>query len=551
METVIGIDFGDTKICVSCIVNGNIEIIPDHNGNRYMSHCISFHKDERTIGNPFTCSTNPSQLIEHIKYICDDDNDDRLYDYHDNKISVCMYEQNKVELSIEEIMGMIFSRIKKNANSFLHTEIKKAIISVPSYFTSKQRESIIISGKIGGLNIVKIINDNICTALFYHMKYIKNNDQYNERIGIIDIGSQSISSSIVSLEKNEITVIESDSDFGISGYRMVMNVVHYIIRDIKTNYMMDLSGHVRSLMKIKRAVEKSIHILSSISSTIIEIDGLVYDDTYKKTLTRELFAEINNSILFHQKNLIHNVIHNQEYDSLIVVGGCSRIPIIQENIMSICNKKISKTVNVDESIAIGLMYYINCLMKKSGITINDKISSSFSYKTKNIDEKTIEIKTSHFPCNVAFHILPDDHFWNIYENDELILSYKINGEIHTKLPMLLKIDSNRLIKIESESKSIQLQKINMITSSVDFQKYIINEIIYVEKDDLHQEKMNMMNLFEQKMFLYYDIENTLSHNDKYIINNIILWYETKKETLSLSDLKIKYDALNQLLSLDV
>lgn len=346
MSKVIGIDLGTTNSCVAVLEGGEPVIIPNTEGNRTTPSVVAYGKDsERIVGEPAKRQAviNPDKTVESIKRHMGTD--------HITKIGGKDY-------SPQDISAMILQKLKADAESYLGERVYDAVITVPAYFTDSQRQATKDAGKIAGLNVQRIINEPTAAALAYGL----DKKEERQKIFVYDLGGGTFDVSILDLGDGVFEVLSTSGNNHLGGDDFDQVVIDYIADEFKKQEGMDLRKDKMALQRLKEASEKAKKELSSTMSTNINLPFITATSDGPKHLTMDLtrakFDEITSYLvektLEPMKKAIKDAgIATSEIDKVILVGGSTRIPAVQEIVKKVTGKDPYKGINPDECVAVG------------------------------------------------------------------------------------------------------------------------------------------------------------------------------------------------------
>ena len=344
MSKIIGIDLGTTNSCVSVFEGGEAKIIANAEGDRTTASVVAFKGEEIIIGSAAKRQmvTNPN-TIHSIK---------RLMGTSE-KVSV-----NGKDYSPEEISAMILSDLKKTAESYLGEKITKAVITVPAYFNDAERQATKNAGKIAGLEVERIINEPTAAALAYGL----DKQETNQTILVYDLGGGTFDVSILELGDGVFEVKSTSGNNKLGGDDFYQRIMDYLVAEFKKENGVDLSKDKMAMQRLKDASEKAKKDLSGVTTTQISLPFLSQGDSgplhLEMTLTRAKFEELVDDLIQStlepvRKSLKDANLKANDIDKVILVGGSTRIPKVQEVIQKELGKEPSKGVNPDEVVAMG------------------------------------------------------------------------------------------------------------------------------------------------------------------------------------------------------
>jgi molecular chaperone DnaK len=344
MGKIIGIDLGTTNSCVAFLEGGEPVVIPNSEGMRTTPSVVAFKDGERMVGNiaKRQAITNPDRTIASIK--------------RDMGSSRKIHIEGK-DYTPQEISAMILQKLKTDAEAYLGETITQAVITVPAYFTDSQRQATKDAGRIAGLEVLRIINEPTAAALAYGMD--KDN---NQKILVYDLGGGTFDVSILEIGDGVFQVLATAGNNRLGGDDFDQLIMDYIADDFKKNNGIDLRQDKMALQRLKEAAEKSKIDLSGVAQTTINLPFITMDKSGPKhldiTITRAKFNELINDLVdqtrtLMQKCLSDSGLSSAQIDKVILVGGSSRIPLVQDVVKKITGKDPFKGINPDECVAIG------------------------------------------------------------------------------------------------------------------------------------------------------------------------------------------------------
>ena len=346
MGKVIGIDLGTTNSCVAVMEGGEPVVIANSEGSRTTPSVVSFQANgERLVGQVAKrqAITNPDKTIMSIK---------RHMGTH-HKVNI-----DGTDYTPQQISAMILQKIKADAEAYLGEPVTQAVITVPAYFNDSERQATKDAGKIAGLEVLRIINEPTAASLAYGMDKMDT----NQKILVYDLGGGTFDVSILELGDGVFEVKSTNGDTHLGGDDFDEAIMNYIAEDFKSQYNVDLRNDKMALQRLKEAAEKAKIELSSSSQTVINLPFITADATGPKhiemTLTRAKFNELTHDLVQRsiepmKKALSDAGLNISEIDKVILVGGSTRIPAVQEAVKNFTGKEPSKGVNPDECVAVG------------------------------------------------------------------------------------------------------------------------------------------------------------------------------------------------------
>ncbi len=366
-EYVIGIDLGTTNSCLAVIQSGEPTVIANNEGKRTTPSVVGFTESDRKIGDPAKrqAVTNPTKTVYSIKRfigkdfnVCKDEVKRVPYLVESTGNNVPGVKIDDKHFTPQEISAMILQKLKKTAEEYLGQEVKKAVITVPAYFGDAERTATIEAGKIAGLEVERIINEPTAAALAYGLDK-KNTDQ---KIIVYDLGGGTFDISVLEIGDGVFEVKSTDGDTHLGGDDFDNQIITWMVEEFKSEHSMDLSKDPMALQRLKDAAEKAKIELSSSSQSEINLPYITAKDGvplhFVKTLTKAKFEQMISGLIDRTinccKSALKNAkIKNEQIDEVILVGGSTRVPAVQEAVEKFFGKKANKSVNPDEVVAIG------------------------------------------------------------------------------------------------------------------------------------------------------------------------------------------------------
>ena len=346
MGKIIGIDLGTTNSCVAVMEGGEPVVITNSEGARTTPSVVSFQANgERLVGQiaKRQAITNPEHTIISIKREMGTD--------HKTKIDDKTY-------SPQEISAMILQKIKADAEAYLGETVTQAVITVPAYFNDAERQATKDAGRIAGLEVLRIINEPTAASLAYGL----DKTDHSEKIFVYDLGGGTFDVSILELGDGVFEVLSTNGDTHLGGDDFDQKIIDYIANDFKAQYGIDLRNDKSAVQRLKEAAEKAKIELSSSMQTNINLPFITADATGPKhidmNLTRAKFNELTHDLVQRsiepmKKALSDAGLSISQIDKVILVGGSTRIPAVQEAVKNFTGKEPSKGVNPDECVAMG------------------------------------------------------------------------------------------------------------------------------------------------------------------------------------------------------
>jgi len=346
MGKIIGIDLGTTNSCVSVMEGGEPVVIPNAEGNRTTPSVVAFSKNgERLVGQiaKRQAVTNPDNTVISIKR-----------DMGTNrKVKI-----EGDEFTPQEISAMILQKLKTDAENYLGQKVTEAVITVPAYFSDSQRQATKDAGKIAGLNVLRIINEPTAAALAYGM----DKEDTDQKIMVYDLGGGTFDVSILDIGDGVFEVLATSGNNKLGGDDFDDRIIKFLVDEFKKEQGIDLAADKMAMQRLKEAAEKAKIELSGVGQTQINLPFITADATGPKhldiTLTRAKFEELIQDLIEATKGPVNQALKDagisaNELHKILLVGGSTRVPAVQEAVKSITGKEPDKGINPDECVAIG------------------------------------------------------------------------------------------------------------------------------------------------------------------------------------------------------
>ena len=595
-ENIIGIDLGTTYSCAAIWRNNSAEIIPNHEtGDRVTPSVVSFSDKERLIGQAAKnqITKNYSNTIYDSKRLIgrkfDDESvqkDMKLWPFKVEKdpnsnrpLIVVNYKKQIEKYPPEVISSMILTKIKNISEEFLGKEIKKAIITVPAYFNESQREATRDAGKIAGLDVLKIINEPTAAALAYGVNDDKKKKKKN--LFIFDLGGGTFDVSILTVEDSKYEVKATNGDTHLGGEDFDNLLIKLCIEEFKNNTGIDINSNQKALRRLKIYCEKVKRDLSSSSQVDIDIDALAEGEDFTTTITRANFEHIcqdtfNKCIPPMEEALKDAQMKKDDIDDVILIGGSSRIPKIQEIVKEFFNRKeLCKNIHPDEAVALGAAIqatlYNDEIDDKKKIQIFDINPLSLGVNLKGDRMNFYIPKGMKIPTKVqkvqktardnqqiiAFKIYQGERQFckdNTYLGEIRINGLRAAPKGEVKFKITMELDENSILKVNAKEingeheKDLNIQNFNDRLTKEEIERFLKEEEKFKE-EDINKKKrveeiMKLQNYIfnvEKKIKNSNDenkdkIMNKLSETNKWLNNNKnenYIVYRKKREELDL------------------
>lgn len=389
-DYIIGIDLGTTYSCVAVWKNGRVEIIPNDLGMNTTPSCVSFTEIERYIGQiaKDNSQRNPRNTIYDVKRLIGRKIDDPLIqddlkhwpftvtqNPQKQPMIVATYKEKEQQFHPEEISAMILEKLKSYAEDYLGQKITQAVITVPAYFNDSQRQATSDAAKIAGLNCRRIINEPTAAALAYGLDKRCLKEQL---VLIFDLGGGTLDVSLLAIENGTFEVIGTSGDAHLGGEDFDNRMVTYLCREFNLSHTnSQINTNLKAVRKLKSACEKTKIALSSTLRSVVDLDSLHDGHDFTYTFTRSKFEELcmdlfRQCLLPVQQVLDDTRVKKEQIQEIVLVGGSTRIPYIQQQLKDFFNgKELNKSVHPDEAVASGAAIQGSILSKGGDVVTND------------------------------------------------------------------------------------------------------------------------------------------------------------------------------------
>ena len=564
MSKIIGIDLGTTNSCVSVMEGGEATVIPNAEGHRTTPSVVAFSKTgERMVGQVAKrqAVTNPDRTISSIKR-------EMGSDY---KVEI-----DGKKYTPQEISAMILQKLKADAEAYLGESVTEAVITVPAYFTDAQRQATKDAGKIAGLDVKRIINEPTAAALAYGLD--KETDQ---KIMVYDLGGGTFDVSVLEIGDGVIEVLATAGNNRLGGDDFDQCVTNYLVEEFKKSDGIDLSGDRVAMQRLKEAAEKAKIELSGVTSTNINLPYITADATGPKhldvTLTRAKFNELTAHLVEKTAGPVRQAMSDagisaSDLTKVLLVGGSSRVPAVQEMVKKLTGKEGFKGINPDECVADGAAIQGGVLGGDvAGVVLLDVTPLSLGIETlggvftKLIERNTtIPTKKSQVfstaadnQTSVEVNVLQGEREMAAYNKS--LGRFQLDGIAPARrgvpqIEVTFDIDANGIVNVSAKDLGTGKEQHITITSSTNMSKEDVEKAVreaeqYAAEDAKRKEEIDTRNQGDQ---MVYQTERTLEELGDKVDAAEKAEVESKlnelKETLKGSDtaaIKAATEALTQ------
>ena len=585
MSKIIGIDLGTTNSCVSVLEGGEPTVITNPEGGRTTPSVVAFAKDgDRLVGQTAKrqAVTNPENTIFSIKRFMG-----RMFKEVDNEISEVPYKveknsngavivkANDKDYTPPEISAMVLQKLKQDAEEYLGSKVTDAVITVPAYFNDSQRQATKDAGKIAGLNVRRIINEPTAASLAYGLDKKKD-----EKIAVFDLGGGTFDVSILELGDGVFEVKASNGDGHLGGDDFDQKVINWIAEEFKKSDGIDLREDPMALQRLKEAAESAKKELSSSKQTDINLPFVTADASGPKhlnlNLSRAKFDDLVSDLVDRiiepcKKALSDAGLSSSDIDEVILVGGSTRIPRIQERVKEIFGKEPNKSVNPDEVVALGaaiqggvLAGDVDDVLLLDVTPLSLGIETLGSVSTKLIERNTtIPTKKSQIfstaadnQTTVEIHVLQGER--------EMASDNKTIGRFHLadippsprgvpQIEVTFDIDANGILNVSAQDKATGKEQSIRIEASSGISEAEIEKMVNDSKknEQKDKEKREQVDVTNQSEHLIYETDKNIKENDEKLndedkaqVNEKLDTLKKAKESGNVADMKKALEELS-------
>ena len=565
MSKIIGIDLGTTNSCVAVMEGGNSVVIPNSEGARTTPSVVAFSKTgERLVGQVAKrqAITNPDKTISSIK----------RHMGSDYKVDI-----DGKKYTPQEISAMILQKLKADAEAYLGEPVKEAVITVPAYFTDAQRQATKDAGQIAGLDVKRIINEPTAAALSYGID--KEDDQ---KIMVYDLGGGTFDVSIIEMGDGVTEVLATAGNNHLGGDDFDQRIINWLVSEFKTAEGIDLSGDKMAMQRLKDAAEKAKIELSSATTSNINLPFITADATGPKHLDMNLsqakFNELTSDLVQATMGPVRQALSDSglkasELSKVLMVGGSSRIPAVQDAVKNIIGKEPFKGINPDECVALGAAYQGGVLNKdvKNGILLLDVTPLSLGIETyggvftKMIERNTtIPTKKSQIFSTAADNQPAVDV--SVYQGErefakdnKLLGNFMLDGIAPApkgvpQIEVTFDIDQNGIVNVSAKDLGTGKEQNIVITASTNMSKDDIDKAVreaeqYAEADKKKREEVDTKNNAENLVFqckkALDEFGDKVSSSEKEEIESKCKALEDAISANNTDDIKAKSDELQK------
>lgn len=565
MSKIIGIDLGTTNSAVAVMEGGSPIIIPNIEGNRTTPSVVAFTKDgERLVGETAKrqAITNPDRTVSSIKREMGTDHkitiDDKTY-------------------TPQDISAMILQKLKSDAESYLGEKITDAVITVPAYFTDAQRQATKDAGKIAGLNVKRIVNEPTAASLAYGM----DKDDASQTIMVYDLGGGTFDVSILELSDGVFEVRATRGNNRLGGDDFDNRLIDYIAEEFKKENSIDLRDDKMSLQRLKEAAEKAKKELSSRMTSNINLPFITATASgplhLNMDITRAKFDELTSDLVKKTEDPVTNALKDaglsaSDIDKVLLVGGSTRIPAVQECIKRLIGKNPQKDINPDECVALGAaiqggvlsgdvkdLLLLDVTPLSLGIETMGNITTRLIERNTTIPTKKSQIFTTAADnqTSVEIHVLQGER--QMAKDNVTLGRFNLDGIAPARrgvpqIEVTFDIDANGIVNVSAKDLGTGKEQHITITSSSnltdeEIDKKVKEAEMYAKEDEknknLIEARNNADSIIYQSESTLKDVEGKISEDEKKKIEDAVEALKSVKDSDNLEDIKKKTEDLTQ------